>query len=632
MSKRTSMKAFIKRAKSEDKKARAVDSFQNLMAGLGIQTDNLSSGATYGFNPVTRQRLMMEWIHRGSWLGGVAVDLVADDMTRAGVTMKGSLKPDQEEAITEEIIRLKLWSRISQTIKWSRLYGGSIGVMLIDGQDPSTPFKIERVTNDQFKGMLVLDRWQVEPSLEEVITELGPDLGLPKYYKINMSARAYRGKKVHHTRCLRLLGVELPDQQAATENMWGISIYERLYDRMVAFDSATQGAAQLVYKAYLRTYSIEGLRTIAAAGGKAEQGMIKYLDMMRRFQSAEGITLLDSKDKFEGHVHQAFSGLGEVLMQFGQQLSGALQIPLVRLFGQSPAGLNSTGESDLRTYYDGILQNQTRDLLIPMTLMYRATAQSLGIKLPKGFGISFKSLWQLTDKERSDVTQTTAEAIKGAYESGLIQKDTALKELRTMSETTGIFSTITDEDIEDAEGEEAPQISQLEPEEGEEEDDDQPQLPPDKKAKKLKETNDRRTRDQATFELAWHYGLYVVIETPKGHMRRGRGWEVEMPADYGYIRTFHGADGDQIDCYVGPDPSSPYVYVIDQLVTPEGSFDEHKVMLGYNTQEEAVSDYVLGHSNGGNLMGAVTAMSMDQFKKWLKEGDLSKPAGEKVLQ
>ena len=96
-------------------------------------------------------------------------------------------------------------------------------------------------------------------------------------------------------------------------------------------------------KAYIRTYAIEGLRDVIAMGGSAEQGLIKFVSMMTKFAGLEGVTLMDAKDTFEGHSHTAFSGLADVLREFGQQLSGALGIPLVRLFGQSPQRSSAPG-------------------------------------------------------------------------------------------------------------------------------------------------------------------------------------------------------------------------------------------------------------------------------------------------
>lgn len=425
------------------------DSFMNFAMNLGIGTDNSSSQSTYGFNPITRQRVTLEWIHRGSWLGGVAVDVVADDMTKAGVDIYGELSPSLIQQIDESAVRNGVWAGINDTIKWSRLYGGAIGVILIDGQDPSTPLRIDTIRRDQFRGILSLDRWMVEPTLNDLVTDMGPDMGLPKYYKVTSMAPAMMNQRIHYSRCLRMDGIRLPYWQRVMENMWGLSILERLYDRMVAYDSASTGAAQLVYKSYIRTYKIKGMRSLIASGGDALNGLTRYVDMMRRFQGIEGMTLMDADDSFETHSTGAFGGLSEALSQFAMQISGALQIPIVRLFGQSPSGF-STGEIDLRSYYDTIRQQQEKDLRRSVTKVYRAIAKSEGIELPEGFRIEFKSLWQLSDGEKSVVANKNVETVSIASAAGIISRGTALKELRQQSKITGMFSNITDQIEEEA--------------------------------------------------------------------------------------------------------------------------------------------------------------------------------------
>ncbi|GMG90672.1 hypothetical protein Cmtc_18920 [Cupriavidus sp. TKC] len=251
-------------------------------------------------------------------------------------------------------------------------------------------------------------------------------------------------------------GVDLPYWQKIAENLWGQSVIERLVDRLVAFDSTTIGAAQLVYKAHLRTLKIDKLREIIAMGGPALEALVKNVDFIRRFQSNEGLTLIDATDDLQTDTYQ-FSGLDNVLMQFGQQLSGALGIPLVRLFGQSPAGLNSTGESDLRTYYDNVNQQQERRLRSPVTRLMDVLGRSvLGKPLPEGFAYSFKSLWQMSDSEKATVAKTITDAVSEALDAGLIDAATGMKELRQSSHVTGVFTSITDEDIEAAENEPPP--------------------------------------------------------------------------------------------------------------------------------------------------------------------------------
>lgn len=439
------------------------DSFVNFMQRMGMTADNAMSTSTYGFNPITRNRIMLEWIHRGSWLGGVAVDIVANDMTRAGIDYTTELKPDQQEKIDHCISSHAVWSTINETIKWGRLYGGCLGVLLIDGQDMRTPLRLDTIGPGQFKGLIALDRWMVEPTLEDLVTEFGPHLGLPRYYRVQTNAPALRGQAIHHSRvAFRHEGIKLPYNQRMTENLWGISVLERLYDRMVAFDSASTGAAQLVYKSYLRTLKIKGLREIIAGNEKAMVGVMQQVEMMRRFQSIEGITLLDGEDEFEIQGHQAFSGLSDALTQFGQQLSGALQIPLVRLFGQSPAGF-STGDTDLQMYYDSIKQEQVGTCHHGVMITYKAAAASEGVVLPPNFAIGFRSLWDTTDKEKADIAKTTGDAVAGAHDAGLIGRQTALRELRQSSRVTGVFTNITEEMIEAADDEVQPPMSEMMP-------------------------------------------------------------------------------------------------------------------------------------------------------------------------
>ncbi|WP_354676764.1 DUF1073 domain-containing protein [Cupriavidus plantarum] len=459
------------------------DSFQNFEARLGLGTNNQASHFSYGFDFVSRNRVQLEAMYRSSWVVGAVVDCVADDMTRAGTDIDADLDPADQNKLNAAFERMALWDRVNDTIKWGRLYGGALAVMLIDGQDPATPLRLDSIGKDQFKGLYVLDRWLVQPTLEDLVTEMGPDIGMPRYYDVVADSMALRRQRIHYSRVLRIDGVDLPYWQKISENLWGQSVIERLIDRLVAFDSTTIGAAQLVYKAHLRTLKIDKLREIIAMGGPALEALIKNVDMIRRFQSNEGMTLVDAADDMQTDTYQ-FSGLDNVLLQFGQQLSGATQIPLVRLFGQSPAGLNSSGESDWRNYYDGIAQQQERKLRSPVTRLYGVVIRSeLGKPPPEGFAYGFKSLWQLSDTEKAQNAKTTVEAVTGALDADVIDRPTAMKELRQSSHSTGLFTSITDEQITEAENEPppAPELS-LDPDDRPEEAPPEPGQDPRRRA------------------------------------------------------------------------------------------------------------------------------------------------------
>ena len=122
-------------------------------------------------------------------------------------------------------------------------------------------------------------------------------------------------------------------------------------------------------------------------------------------------------------------------------------------------------------------------------------------------------------------------------------------------------------------------------------------------------------------------GLPISIENPKGSVRKGPGWQVKVPYHYGYIKRTEGADGDHVDVCIGPNETSEAVFIIDQKDLKTGAFDEHKVMLGFRTREDAIDSYDRGFSDGKgkDRIGAVVRMTMPEFKAWLKNHDTKKP-------
>lgn len=131
------------------------------------------------------------------------------------------------------------------------------------------------------------------------------------------------------------------------------------------------------------------------------------------------------------------------------------------------------------------------------------------------------------------------------------------------------------------------------------------------------------------------HGLNISIENPEGSVRRGvdpetgKPWENELAAHYGYIRGTEGNDGDHVDTFIGPNPASDKVFVIDQ-VNKDGSFDEHKVMLGADSLEQADELYHANYAPGWTGRGAITEMPLADFKAWVRDGVKTQPLGSQV--
>lgn len=460
--------------KKDGKPQATADSYENFVSRTGIRNDNALSGGHYRLDYVTKNRIQLEAAYRGSWIVGAVIESVAEDMTRAGVDVTTNEGDEDIKDLQAAISRFKIWQSLCSVIKWGRLYGGAVGVIYIEGQDLSTPLDLDTIAEGQFQGVVSYDRWQLDPDLSRVIKS-GPDLGLPEYYSIvNNPSQSEPtnptptgGQAVHHSRCIRIIGYELPYWQAITEMMWGESILERMWDRLIAFDEVTMSSASLVDRANLRTVKIANLREIIASGGKAQEALEAMFDMMRLAQVNEGLTLLDKEDEFAATPY-TFAGLSDMMLQFGQQLSGASGIPLIRLFGQAPAGLSATGESDIRMYYDNINAQQEAKLRAAWDKLLKVLWRSeFGAPAPKDLEFTFTPLWQMSALDKAAISKSNTETILGAFEGGLISRETGMKELRQSSGDTGLFSNITDEEIKEAEEEEPP-MPEAEPSEQQE--------------------------------------------------------------------------------------------------------------------------------------------------------------------
>jgi hypothetical protein len=127
-------------------------------------------------------------------------------------------------------------------------------------------------------------------------------------------------------------------------------------------------------------------------------------------------------------------------------------------------------------------------------------------------------------------------------------------------------------------------------------------------------------------------GLEIAIENAEGSTRSGTGkdgktWTVTMPAHYGYIKGTKGKDKDHLDVYIGPKPEGMMVFVVNQQKEDTKAFDEHKIMLGFVTKDDAIATYDRAFSGtlGPKLRQSVVSTTVDKLKAWLASGNTKKP-------
>jgi phage-related protein (TIGR01555 family) len=180
--------------------------------------------------------------------------------------------------------------------------------------------------------------------------------------------------------------------------------------------------------------------------------------------------VLGANDDFI-NVSNSFSGLSEILQVFMGLISGACQIPQTKLFGDSPSGMNATGESDLKNYFLLVEQEQDSQLGPALDKLMPVLARSSWGDMPDDMDYRFNPIQEVSEDKIGNTVKWKTDALFGAHDRGIITDQLALKELQQLSTDTGLFTNITDEDVNKASNEiEDPTEPELEQDSGDDDD------------------------------------------------------------------------------------------------------------------------------------------------------------------
>lgn len=433
----------------EPEPVRTTDAFSNPLFRLGYGSQSPLEATDYPLTRMTDNYALLNSLYRDNWVVQNVVGIIPDDMTKKWFTL-GGVGPGHLRQLEQAQRRTALRDRINTGLKWGRLYGGAAGILLIRGQEGmlDQPLDLELVLPGTFAGVYIVDRWSgITPDAELVEDLADPDFGLPAYYQVN-SPEGGIVARVHHSRVIRFTGRELPYLEKLAEMYWGESEVEALYQDVVKHDNVSANMAALTFRANIDTMEVESLdQLFSVSSGAMQRRFWNVMQAQSVLRSNFGMQLVNKGDRIE-NTQYTFTGLQEVYDSMCLDLSGASRIPVTKLFGRSPAGMNATGESDLRNYYDYVdtlRENVLRPLLeriLPVVCMSAWGA------VPEDLDIQFPALWTPTAREVAEIAERKALAIRDVFQAGLLAADTAQKELKKLSDETGLFGSISDEEIE----------------------------------------------------------------------------------------------------------------------------------------------------------------------------------------
>lgn len=427
----------------------ANDAFSNPLFRLGYGSQSPLEATEYPMTRMTGNYALLNSLYRDNWVVQNVVGIIPDDMTKEWITLTGALTPRQITELERVQRDTGLRDQINRGLRWGRLYGGAAGLLLLRGQEGALdrPLDVETILPDSFAGLYILDRWcGVTPGARLVADPADPDFGLPEYYDIQ-AGEGRLAASVHHSRLIRFTGRELPYYEQLAEQHWGASEVESLYHEVVKFDNTSANMAALTFRANVDTMEVQNLdQLFSMSSGEAQRRFWNTMQAQSVMKSNFGYQLVNKGDQIK-NTQYTFTGLSDVHESMCLSLSGASRIPMTKLFGRSPEGMNATGESDLQNYYDYVDTLRQSKLSPLLRRLLPVLCMSAIGTIPADLDISFPPLWTPTAREVAEIARDKAETIIHVFQSGLIQADTAQRELKKLSDETGLFDSITDEEI-----------------------------------------------------------------------------------------------------------------------------------------------------------------------------------------
>lgn len=422
------------------------DAFSNPLFRLGYGSQSPLEATEYPLTRMTDNYALLNSLYRDNWVVQNVVGIIPDDMTKKWFAPVGAVGPEHLKELDRVQRVTALRERVNEGLRWGRLYGGAAGLIMIRGQEGmlGQPLELESIYPGTFQGLYILDRWQgVVPGMELVFEGGEP---VPAYYSIT-DARGNTVAKVHHSRLVRFTGRDLPFLERVAELYWGESEVEALYNDVVKHDNVAANMAALTFRANVDTMEVQNLdQLFSVTSGEQQRRFWNVMQAQSVMKSNFGMQLVNRGDQIK-NTQYTFTGLQEVYDSMCLDLSGASRIPVTKLFGRSPAGMNATGESDLRNYYDYVDTLREAKLRPILEKLLPVLAMSAWGAVPDGLDITFPPLWTPTAAEVAEIALKKAQAIRDTFQAGLFRADTAQRELKKLADETGMFDSISEEEI-----------------------------------------------------------------------------------------------------------------------------------------------------------------------------------------
>ena len=433
------------------------DGYTNMLNKYGTSQDN-STAYEYTQEMITNDMELIR-LYEGNGLFAKIIDRPSQEAVKHGLDIDYG-DEDISEYVDERLDDLDFEDKFATAEKWARLYGGSIIVMLVDdGRLLEEPLDWDNVRS--IEELRVFERAIVQPDYISLYNfhffdsmDSDKPFGEPEYYQV---FSIYGYFTVHRSRCMVFRNGRLPEQTTnAIYRYWGIPEYVKIKRALRECITSHEDGVKLLERSVQAIYKMKNLANMLSTS----DGEDKVLQRLQVIDMARGILnsiAIDTDGEDYDFKTLQMSGVKDVIDATCNMLSAVTEIPQTILFGRSPAGMNSTGDSDMENFYNMVeniqKQNMKKNARTVIDLVLRQGRLEGKIPEVPKYKVKFAALWSMSDTELAGIKQTEAateytkaQTAQLYIDSGVIDPSEVRRSLATEGDME-IEELVTEDDL-----------------------------------------------------------------------------------------------------------------------------------------------------------------------------------------
>lgn len=390
------------------------DSWVSAISGLGGGTDK-SQGITY----VPRTQIAwpeLDALYTGFWLARRVVNKLPSIAMVRGFGLTNEENPKDLLAQFNELnfARYKTGA-FQRWVRFGRLYGGA--GLIVGYSDVGDAYLTPAPTGPNAKIIFldVVPRHYLTVK-RRYMDPFHPHAGMPEIYQIT-GPHARNGMLIHASRVLRASGLDAPEtyQERTDEPEWNLNVLQPVIEDLTRYGTAWQTTLHLLQESTIGVMKMEGL--IDALASENQKEIEDRIDILNMSKSVVSMLMLDAEtDEEFTRVNTSFSDLPQLMQQMMIGTAGAAEMPVTVLFGQAPSGLNATGESDMRQWYDTVESYQRTQLLPALQMIMTAIAG-------RDVEVVFPPVWEPSDVDVAQAELSRASADAASFAAGIYEAE-----------------------------------------------------------------------------------------------------------------------------------------------------------------------------------------------------------------